>query len=154
MSVTGNFRGQRTQSSTGGYKTLGSSIASGNNGGAFKRIYINAFYRYNGNSDLALSSTLGIQKGDYAPTNTNNYSFASASGPKLGDYKKKVLIITPQSARTLSEVYTSSVIGNGECKYVCSYSRCGNSFPPCCPQNTTCGNCVNNVQQCIPNSPN
>jgi hypothetical protein len=69
---TGNIRGQRTQSSTNGYKTLGSSIASGNNGGAFKRIYINAYQRYNGNSDLALSSTLGIQKGDYGNTQLLN----------------------------------------------------------------------------------
>ena len=42
---TGNIRGQRTQSSANGYKTLASSIASGNNGGCFKRIYVNAFER-------------------------------------------------------------------------------------------------------------
>ena len=66
MSSTGNIRGQRTQSSTGGYKTLASSIASGNNGGAFKRIYIDAYSRYNGNSNLALSSTLGITYGTYS----------------------------------------------------------------------------------------
>jgi len=97
---TGNIRGQRTQSSTSGYKTLASSIASGNNGGSFKRIYINAFERYNGNSELALSSTLGIQKGDYA--HTNNYSFTtfkSSSGPYLGDYKKNGVLnkLVPQT---------------------------------------------------------
>jgi len=113
MSSTGNIRGQRTQSSTGGYKTLGSSIASGNNSGAFKRIYINAFERYNGNSDLALSSTLGIQKGDYA--HTNNYSFStfkSASGPSLGDYKKKGLINTPQTATSLSQVFLGATVSS------------------------------------------
>jgi uncharacterized protein involved in high-affinity Fe2+ transport len=115
---TGNFRGQRTQSSTGGYKTLASSIASGNNGDAFKRIYANAYLRFNGNSDLALSSTLGIQKGDYAPTNTNNYSFStvkSASGPQVGNYKNKALISTPSSATSLSAVHTTSMMGATNC---------------------------------------
>jgi hypothetical protein len=147
---TGNIRGQRTQSSTGGYKTLASSIASGNNGGAFKRIYINAYERYNGNSDLALKYTLGINKGDYAPTSSQAFTTVkSASGPQVGDYRKKKFIYTPQSARTLTDVYTRSELGGGYCWYVCS-GTCGNNNPPCCPLNTTCGGCVNNVQQCIP----
>jgi hypothetical protein len=52
---TGNFRGQRTQSSSNGYKTIGSSIASGSNGGCFKRIFINALGNTNGNYDLAFT---------------------------------------------------------------------------------------------------
>ena len=83
---TGNIRGQRTQSSTGGFKTLGSSIASGNNGGAFKRIYIDAYSRFNGNSDLALIYTLGINKGHYAHTSSQSLSTVkSASGPQVGN---------------------------------------------------------------------
>jgi hypothetical protein len=90
MSSTGNIRGQRTQSSTGGFKTLASSIASGNNSGAFKRIYANAYQRYNGNSELALSYSLGINKGDYAHTSSQSLSTVkSASGPQVGDYTKK-----------------------------------------------------------------
>jgi hypothetical protein len=83
---TGNIRGQRTQSSTGGFKTLASSIASGNNGGAFKRIYINAYQRYNGNSDLALSSTLGINKGSYLNATPSSTPLGK-DGPTLGQRK-------------------------------------------------------------------
>ena len=109
---TGNIRGQRTQSSTSGYKTLASSIASGNNGGSFKRIYINAFERYNGNSELALSSTLGIQKGDYA--HTNNYSFStfkSSSGPKLENYVKAKLLNTPKTKPNPIVFFDISIAG-------------------------------------------
>ena len=113
---TGNIRGQRTQSSANGYKTLASSIASGNNSGCFKRIYINAFERYNGNSDLALSYTLGINKGDYAHTNSQALTTVkSASGPQVGDYTKKALIKTPQNATSLTGVYLGSTISSGLC---------------------------------------
>jgi hypothetical protein len=44
---TGNIRGQRTQSSTSGFKTIGSSIVSGNNSGAFKRIFVSALENTN-----------------------------------------------------------------------------------------------------------
>ena len=111
---TGNIRGQRTQSSTGGFKTLASSIASGNNGGAFKRIYINAYQRYNGNSDLALSSTLGIQKGDYAHTSSQSLSTVkSASGPQVGNYVNAGLISTPPGATSLSAVHLGATRSSG-----------------------------------------
>ena len=106
MSSTGNIRGQRTQSSTGGYKTLASSIASGNNSGCFKRIYLNAYERYNGNSDLALSYTLGINKGDYAHTNSQALTTVkSASHPQVGSYGKAGLVNSAPGATTLSAVH-------------------------------------------------
>ena len=44
---TGNIRGQRNQSSSNGYKTLASILASGNGGaGSFRRVY--HYYRNNG----------------------------------------------------------------------------------------------------------
>ena len=160
---TGNIRGQRTQSSTGGFKTLASSIASGNNGGAFKRIYINAFERYNGNSELALTSTLGIQKGDYASTNTNNYSFStvkSASGPQVSNYKNAGLITTPPGATSLSAIHTTSMMGASKCSNQCGNgcckqgATCCSPGPPgiCCPNGQKCcnGNCCQPGQQCKP----
>ena len=123
MSHTGNIRGQRTQSSCNGSKTLASSIASGNNSGAFKRIYIDAYTRYNGNSDLALSYTLGINKGDYAHTNSQALTTVkSASGGLVGNYIKKRLIKTPSGARSLSAVHTSSNLGAESRDWVCCCS--------------------------------
>jgi hypothetical protein len=113
MSITGNIRGQRTQSSTNGYKTLGSSIASGIGAGTFKRIYINAYQRYNGNSELALSSTLGIQKGDYKNNSSQAFTtVSSSSGPKLNNLRYKVR--TDSTASSLTEVSQSAIkcIGN------------------------------------------
>jgi len=98
MSSTGNFRGQRTQSSCNGYKTIGSSIASGNNGGCFKRIYANAYQRYNGDSNLALTYSLKIPKSYYNSTsNSSNYQQPSLSGQKLQ-------IVTYPRAVTLTQV--------------------------------------------------
>jgi hypothetical protein len=111
MSVTGNIRGQRTQSSTNGYKTLGSSIASGIGAGTFKRIYVNAFQRYNGDSNLAISSTLGIQKGDYGAGKSNSLTTVkSASYPTLSNNKNAGRITTPQYASSLSQVYLGATV--------------------------------------------
>jgi hypothetical protein len=106
MSSTGNFRGQRTQSSTNGYKTLGSSIASGNNGGAFKRIFINALGNSNGNYDLALTKTLGIPRHYYNSTsNSSNYQQPTLSG-------KKLPVITSPTAETLTQVFQSATVAS------------------------------------------
>jgi hypothetical protein len=108
---TGNIRGQRTQSSTGGFKTLASSIASGNNGGAFKRIYINAYQRYNGNSDLALISTIGIHPGDYSHTSSQALTTVkSASYPLVSNYKMKKFIISPSEPSSFSSSFTKHII--------------------------------------------
>ena len=99
---TGNIRGQRTQSSTSGYKTIGSSIASGNTSGAFKRIFINALGTSNGDFNLALTKTLKIPKHYY--NNTSNsvyYQQPTLSG-------KRVPIYTSPSAITLTQVYQNS----------------------------------------------
>jgi hypothetical protein len=99
---TGNFRGQRTQSSCNGYKTIGSSIASGNNGGAFKRIFINALGNTNGNYDLALTKTLGIPRHYYNSTsNSFYYQQPTLSG-------QRVPISTDPKALTLTQVYQSA----------------------------------------------
>ena len=111
---------------------------------------MNAYQRYNGDSNLALSYTLGINKGDYANTNSQAFTtFKSASAPKLNDFRKAGLIYTPKNARTLTEVYTASGVGLSECWAYCG--QCGNQNPSCCPHNTSCGNCVNGVRQCTPN---
>jgi hypothetical protein len=118
---TGNIRGQRTQSSTGGFKTLASSIASGNNGGAFKRIYINAYQRYNGNSELALTSTLGISKGSYLNA-TPSTTPLGKDGPTLGQRKGWTIISNWGNANTVQ----SGVMGT-------SYGQqppCYNCFNP------------------------
>ena len=106
---TGNIRGQRTQSSCNGYKTLASSIASGNNGGCFKRIYANAYQRFNGDSNLALSYTLGINYGDYPHTSSTALTTVkSASYPQLHNYIHAAKVNPPKGATTLSAVHTSS----------------------------------------------
>jgi hypothetical protein len=106
---TGNIRGQRTQSSCNGYKTLASSIASGNNGGCFKRIYANAYQRFNGDSNLALSYTLGINYGDYPHTSSTALTTVkSASYPQLHNYIHAAQVNPPKGATTLSAVHTSS----------------------------------------------
>jgi len=124
MSSTGNIRGQRTQSSTGGYKTLGSSIASGNNGGAFKRIYINAYQRYNGNSELALSSTLGIGKGLYKNANPTTTPLGK-DGPTLGQRNGWTVKSNWGNATTVQ----SGIIGS---------PSCSNANPNCIPENKCC----------------
>jgi hypothetical protein len=99
---TGNIRGQRTQSSTSGYKTIGSSIASGNTSGALKRIFINALGTSNGDFNLALTKTLKIPKHYY--NNTSNsvyYQQPTFSG-------KRVPIYTSPSAITLTQVFQSA----------------------------------------------
>jgi len=102
---TGNFRGQRTQSSSNGYKTIGSSIASGNNGGAFKRIFINALGNSNGNYDLALTKTLGIPRHYYNSTSNNsNYQQPSLSGKRLS-------VTTSPTAETLTQVNQTATVG-------------------------------------------
>jgi len=138
MSSTGNFRGQRTQSSTGGYKTLGSSIASGNNGGAFKRIFINALGNSNGNYDLALTKTLGIPRHYYNSTsNSLNYQQPSLSG-------KRVPVTTSPTAETLIQVFQSATVAsnNGTCQDIgcpCSQSE---PCPPGCTCNIPSGQCL------------
>ena len=140
MSSTGNIRGQRTQSSTGGYKTLGSSIASGNNGGSFKRIYVDAYQRYNGDSNLALTNSLKIPKSYYNSTsNSSNYQQPSLSG-------QRVPILTDPNALTLTQVYQTATANTSNkciksgpcCQCPCSPSP-PSPFPPlenlynCCP---------------------
>jgi hypothetical protein len=84
-SITGNIRGQRTQSSCNGYKTIGSSIASGNNSGCFKRVFIDALIKANGNYELAFTKTLGISKKYYMNTsNSINYQQPTLSGKRMG----------------------------------------------------------------------
>jgi hypothetical protein len=101
---TGNFRGQRTQSSTSGYKTIGSSIASGSNGGCFKRIFINALGNTNGNYDLAFTKTLGIPRNYYNSTSNNsNYQEPTLSG-------KRLAVITDSSAVNLTTVYQTATV--------------------------------------------
>jgi hypothetical protein len=104
---TGNFRGQRTQSSSNGYKTIGSSIASGSNGGCFKRIFINALGNTNGNYDLAFTKTLGIPRNYYNSTSNNsNYQQPSLSG-------KRLPVITVPTAISLTQVsQTATVLGS------------------------------------------
>jgi hypothetical protein len=101
---TGNFRGQRTQSSTSGYKTIGSSIASGNNNGSFKRIFVGALGNTNGNYDLAFTKTLGIPKNYYnSSSNSHYYQQPSLSG-------KTRNVVTDQNAKTLTQVYQQATI--------------------------------------------
>jgi hypothetical protein len=99
---TGNFRGQRTQSSCNGFKTIGSSIASGNNGGCFKRIYANSYQRFNGDSNLALTYSLKIPKSYYnSISNSSNYQQPTLSGQRLP-------IKTDPNALTLTQVYQTA----------------------------------------------
>jgi hypothetical protein len=101
---TGNFRGQRTQSATSGYKTIGSSIASGNNGGCFKRIFINALGNSNGNYDLALTKTLGIPRHYYNSTsNSPNYQQPTLTG-------KRFEVTTDPKAVSLTRVFQSATV--------------------------------------------
>jgi hypothetical protein len=101
---TGNFRGQRTQSSSNGYKTIGSSIASGSNGGCFKRIFINALGNTNGNYDLAFTKTLGIPRHYYNSTSNNsNYQQPSLSG-------KTRQVVTVPTAISLTQVSQSATV--------------------------------------------
>ena len=128
---TGNFRGQRTQSSANGYKTLASSIASGNNSGCFKRIYINAYQRLGGNSDLALSSTLGITKNYYRPTSNSVYG----QQPTLAGLQFN--ITSNPNARTLTQVLQQSII-NQNCSSDGKTWKCsGNCF--CSKTPNVCG---------------
>jgi hypothetical protein len=101
---TGNFRGQRTQSATGGYKTIGSSIASGNNSGSFKRIFVSALGNTNGNYDLAFTKTLGIPKNYYnSSSNSHYYQQPSLSG-------KTRQVSTNSDAKTLTQVYQGATV--------------------------------------------
>lgn len=102
---TGNFRGSRTQSSTSGYKTIGSSIASGNNSGSFKRIFFSALGSTNGNYDLAFTKTLGIPKNYYnSSSNSHYYQHPSLSG-------KTRNVVTDLNAKTLTQVSQSATVG-------------------------------------------
>jgi hypothetical protein len=103
---TGNFRGQRTQSSSNGYKTIGSSIASGSNGGCFKRIFINALGNTNGNYDLAFTKTLGIPRNYYNSTSNNsNYQEPTLSG-------KTRQVVTVPTAISLTQVSQTATVQN------------------------------------------
>jgi hypothetical protein len=105
-SQTGNIRGQRTQSSCNGYKTLGSSIASGNNGGCFKRVFINALENTNNNYELAFTKTLGIPKNYYNNTsNSSKYQQPTLSG-------KRLAVITNSTAVNLTPVYQTATVGS------------------------------------------
>jgi len=118
---TGNFRGQRTQSSCNGYKTLGSSIVSGNNSGCFKRIFINALENTNNNYDLAFTKTLGISKNYYNSTsNSYKYQQPTLSGKKFSGIKESTagsLSQVNQSAYTISPYPNTTIayfaINNG-----------------------------------------
>ena len=109
--ATGNFRGQRTQSSTSGYKTIGSSIASGNNSGAFKRIFVSALGNTNGNYDLAFTKTLGIPKHYYNSTSNSIYN----QQPTLSG--KRVGITTNPDATTLTQVSQSATVATQKTNY-------------------------------------
>jgi len=103
---TGNFRGQRTQSSCNGFKTIGSSIASGNNGGAFKRVFINALENTNNNYELAFTKTLGIPKNYYNNTsNSSKYQQPTLSG-------KRLVVTTSPTAVNLTPVYQTVTVGS------------------------------------------
>jgi hypothetical protein len=119
-SPTGNFRGQRTQSSTSGYKTIGSSIVSGNNSGSCKRIFVSALGNTNGNYDLAFTKTLGIPKNYYiSSSNSHYYQQPTLSG-------KTRQVETNPNAKTLTQVSQSATVGNTLCvnnpTYLSSYS--------------------------------
>ena len=62
---TGNIRGQRNQSSSNGFKTLGSILASdsGNGAGSYRRLY--AYYAKNGNISAFYNNALNLSYGDY-----------------------------------------------------------------------------------------
>jgi len=106
---TGNFRGQRTQSSTSGYKTIGSSIASGNNSGSFKRIFVSALGNTNGNYDLAFTKTLGIPKNYYnSSSNSLYYQQPSLSG-------KTRNVVTDPNAKTLTQVSQQATVVDTNC---------------------------------------
>jgi len=108
MSSTGNIRGQRTQSSTNGYKTIGSSIASGNNGGCFKRIYANAYLRFNGDSNLALTYSLKIPKSYYNSTsNSSNYQQPTLSGKILSIKSDPRAVTLTQVNQTATPIYSN-----------------------------------------------
>jgi hypothetical protein len=96
---TGNIRGQRNQSSCNGYKTLGSSIASGNNAGTFKRIYMDAFQRYNGDKEYALMSTLGIPYGAYSNSNMNTPQ--QKQHPRISDYRYRQFVMPIKNSNTV-----------------------------------------------------
>jgi hypothetical protein len=101
---TGNFRGQRTQSSTSGYKTIGSSIASGNNSGCFKRIFVDALVNTNNNYELAFTKTLGIPRHYYNSTSNNsNYQQPSLTG-------KRFEVTTDPKALSLTRVFQSATV--------------------------------------------
>jgi hypothetical protein len=129
--ATGNIRGQRTQSATCGYKTLGSSIASGNNGGAFKRIYINAFQRYNGDSELAYITTLGIPYGLYRNPNQNTPQ--GKQYPIISDNRYKQFIIPSRNATTVK----SGIIGERDTSEKSATAFCNNYECNCC-QTSAC----------------
>jgi len=106
---TGNFRGQRTQSSTSGYKTIGSSIASGNNSGSFKRIFVSALGSTNGNYDVAFTKSLGIPKNYYnSSSNSHYYQQPSLSG-------KTRNVVTDPNAKTLTQVYQQATVVDTNC---------------------------------------
>jgi hypothetical protein len=137
MSVNGNIRGSK-HSSTSGFKTLGSSIAHGNHRGSFKRIYSNAYQRLGGNSDLALSSTLGILRGMYSCINSNN-SFYNQQ-PQLSG-RNFTLSSSPLSTNL------TQVLQNTNCSQTCPPLTLGGQSWQCSCISTFCskktqGECV------------
>lgn len=123
---TGNFRGQRTQSATGGYKTIGSSIASGNNSGSFKRIFVSALGNTNGNYDLAFTKTLGIPKNYYnSSSNSHYYQQPSLSG-------KTRQVSTDPNAKTLTQVHQGATVESTNCSQVPSPWQCNSYYAVTC----------------------
>ena len=64
-STTGNIRGQRNQSSSNGYKTLGSILASdsGNGAGSVRRIY--TYCNRGANVQKCYQNIFNLQYGQY-----------------------------------------------------------------------------------------